>query len=75
MDSYITYPYQITDHYSRYRGTNYFSFFVSLRFASNKTQLTEFPESKSDMPLIPFGLGFKIKKNIWHVQKSQDTSS
>ena len=31
-------------------GTNYFSLFVSYRFTSNKTQLTEFPESKSDMP-------------------------
>ena len=25
-------------------GTNYFSLFVSYRFTSNKTQLTEFPE-------------------------------
>ena len=32
--------------------TNYFSLFVSYRFTSNKTQLTEFPESKSDMPLF-----------------------
>ena len=24
--------------------------------------MTEFPESKSDMPLIPLGLGFEIKR-------------
>ena len=33
-------------------GTNYFSLFVSYRFMSNKTQLTVFPESKSDMSLF-----------------------
>ena len=40
-------------------GTNYFSFFVSYRFMSNKTQLTEFPESKSDMPLFLWVLALK----------------
>ena len=41
------------------RGTNYFSLFVSYRFTSNKTQLTEFPESKSDMPLFLWVLALK----------------
>ena len=40
-------------------GTNYFSLFVSYRFMSNKTQLTEFPESKSDMPLFHWVLALK----------------
>ena len=40
-------------------GTNYFSLFVSYRFTSNKTQLTEFPESKSDMPLFLWVLALK----------------
>ena len=40
-------------------GTNYFSLFVSYRFTSNKTQLKEFPESKSDMPLFLWVLALK----------------
>ena len=40
-------------------GTNYFSLFVSYRFMSNKTQLTEFPESKSDIPLFLWVLAMK----------------
>ena len=43
------------------------------RFTSNKTQLTEFPESKSDMPLFHWVLALKLnkeEKNISHVQKS-----
>ena len=40
-------------------GTNYFSLFVSYTFKSNKTQLTEFPESKSDMPLFHWVLALK----------------
>ena len=40
-------------------GTNYFSLFVSYRFTSNKPQLTEFPESKSDMPLFLWVLALK----------------
>ena len=40
-------------------GTNYFSHFVSYRFMSNKTQLTAFPESKSDMLLFHWVLAFK----------------
>ena len=57
-------------------GTNYFSLFVSYRFMSNKTQLTEFPEAKSDMPFLHWVLALKYReKNIGHVQKSQDTGS
>ena len=42
----------------------------------NKTQLTEFPESKSDMSLFHWVLALKqSEKNIGHVQKSQDTDS
>ena len=40
-------------------GTNYFSLFVSYRFTSKKTQLSEFPESKSDMPLFHWVLALK----------------
>ena len=40
-------------------GTNYFSLFVSYRYMSNKTQLTEFPESKSDMLLFHLVLAMK----------------
>ena len=40
-------------------GTNYFSLFVSYRYSFNKTQLTEFPESKSDMPLFHWVLALK----------------
>ena len=43
-------------------GTNYFSLFVSYRYMSNKTQLTEFPESKSDMPLFLWVLPLKKEK-------------
>ena len=40
-------------------GPIIFSLFVSYRFTSNKTQLTEFPESKSDMPLFHLVLALK----------------
>ena len=42
----------------RYGGPIIFPF-VSYRFMSNKTQLTEFPESKSDMPLFLWVLALK----------------
>ena len=40
-------------------GDQLFSLFVSHRFTSNKTQLTEFPESKSDMSLFLWVLALK----------------
>ena len=42
-------------------GDQLFSLLVSYRFTcmSNKTQLTEFPESKSDMPLFLWVLALK----------------
>ena len=40
------------------------------------TQVTEFPESKSGMPLLHCVLALKLReKNIGHVQKSQDNGS
>ena len=56
--------------------TNYISFFVSYRFIYNKTRLTEFPESKSDMPLFHWAClhGFKIKrKQIYVMYKNLKT--
>ena len=59
----------------RYRRQLFFPLCFIYRFTSNKTQLTEFPESKSDMPLFRWVLALKYRaKNICHAQKSQDTS-
>ena len=44
----------------RYGGPIIFhSLIVSYRFTCNKTQLTEFPESKSDIPLFLWVLALK----------------
>ena len=40
-------------------GDQLFSLIVSYRYTSNKTQLTEFPESKSDMNLFHCVLALK----------------
>ena len=58
-------------HYSPIIGTGHqlFPLFVSCRFTSNKTQLSEFPEQKSDMPLFHWVL-VKIKRKKQYVSKT-----